>query len=35
MIVINPEPDDGVCWPGGLLIAVIVVSLIALVAAVA
>ena len=35
MIIINPEPDDGVCWPVGLLIALIVISLIALVTVIA
>ena len=34
-MIINPEPDDGVCWPVGLLIALIAISLIAIVAVVA
>ena len=34
-MIINSEPDDGVCWPVGLLIALIVISLIALVTVIA
>ena len=34
-MIINPEPDGGICWPVGLLISVIVISIIALVAVIA